>query len=414
MALPNFNPATQTSRSVLPSTGSASDVASSLAFAIYSSNTDFVTGSVEQVSYVYSKLGGDILDVELSPAQVYKSYEESCLEYSYLVNIHQAKNALPSALGTATASFDDHGELISGSSVNMKYPQFTFGYARQVSRAASQEVGIGGYGSIYSASIQIVDGRQNYDLQAMIKDLSDAGGVPYANLVTDKRINIRRVYYKSARSTWRFYGYYGGLNTVGNLSTYGQFADDSTFEVIPTWQNKLQAMAYEDSIYTRVSHYSYELRNNTVRLYPIPYVSHLRKLWVEFEIPMGPFEEKSDRKYGADGVNNINNFPVNNIPYNTINSIGKQWIRRYSLSLCKEMLGYVRGKFASIPIPNNDLQMNGSDLISQAKEEQEKLREELKTVLDELTYAKMVEQQAAMAENSKTMLDKIPLLIYVG
>ena len=61
---------------------------------------------------------------------------------------------------------------------------------------------------------------------------------------------------------WRFYGYYGGLNTVGNLANYGQFADDSTFEVIPPWHNKLQAMAYEDAIYTRNSHYSYEIKNN--------------------------------------------------------------------------------------------------------------------------------------------------------
>ena len=64
---------------------------------------------------------------------------------------------------------------------------------------------------------------------------------------------------------WRFYGYYGGLNAVGNLSNYGMYADDSTFEVIPPYQNKMQAMAYEDAIYTRNSHYSYQIRNNKIR-----------------------------------------------------------------------------------------------------------------------------------------------------
>ena len=56
--------------------------------------------------------------------------------------------------------------------------------------------------------------------------------------VGTKRINITKVYYKTPQAMWRFYGYYGGLNTVGNLSSYGQWTDDSTFEVIPPWQNK--------------------------------------------------------------------------------------------------------------------------------------------------------------------------------
>ena len=72
----------------------------------------------------------------------------------------------------------------------------------------------------------------------------------------------RKVFYKTPNSMWRFFGYYGGLNAIGNLSSYGQYADDSTFEVIPTWHNKLQAMAYETAIYTRNSHFSYEIKNN--------------------------------------------------------------------------------------------------------------------------------------------------------
>ena len=76
------------------------------------------------------------------------------------------------------------------------------------------------------------------------------------------------MFYKTPQAMWRFYGYYGGLNTVGNLSYYGQYADDSTFEVIPVWQNKSQAMAFEDSIYTRTSHFSYEIKNNKLRIFP--------------------------------------------------------------------------------------------------------------------------------------------------
>ena len=110
------------------------------------------------------------------------------------------------------------------------------------------------------------------------------GNVPWSGLVDNRKINITKVYYKTPRAMWRFYGYYGGFNLVGNLSTYGQYADDSTFEVVPAWQNKLQAMTYKDNLYTRVSHFSYDVRNNRVRLFPTP-GSELKKLWFEFTIP---------------------------------------------------------------------------------------------------------------------------------
>ena len=89
--------------------------------------------------------------------------------------------------------------------------------------------------------------------------------------IGNKKILIKKVFYKTPHAMWRFYGYYGGMNSVGNMSTYGMFADDSTFEVIPPWQNKMQAMAYEDAIYTRNSHYSFELINNQLRIYPAAY-----------------------------------------------------------------------------------------------------------------------------------------------
>jgi hypothetical protein len=110
----------------------------------------------------------------------------------------------------------------------------------------------------------------------------------------NKKVQIRKVYYKTPQAMWRFYGYYGGVGVVGNLNTYGQYSDDSTFEVIPAWQNKMQAMAYEDSIYTRISHYSYELRNNNLRIFPVPDEWSPEYFWVEFTIPTDIWEESDD------------------------------------------------------------------------------------------------------------------------
>ena len=431
MATPTLTPASETSVSKLSATGTYGDVISSLAYGVYTAAGDsdstvrsFISGAADQVSYTYQKLGGEILDIELKDAQVYNAYEEATLEYSYLVNIHQAKNILSNVLGGTTGSFDEDGQIVSGhdledTNVNLRFPRFDFAYARRVAEGVSMEKGMG-MSQMYSASFSLEGDQQDYDLQSIIYSASidsDNSAFPYYNKVGKNKITVTKIYYKSKSASWRFYGYYGGLNTVGNLGTYGQYADDSTFQVIPVWQNKAQAMAYEDSIYTRNSHWSYELKNNKVRVYPIPVSgsNYPEKFWVEFTTGgTDTWDEQEDRKEGVEGINNMNTLPFENLPYNRINAIGKQWIRRFALALSKEMLGYVRSKFASIPIPGNDVQLNGGDLISQGKEEQDKLREELKSVLDELTYGELMSGDADTVEASNKIQQNVPMLIYSG
>jgi hypothetical protein len=239
MAFPTLTPTSQQSAIVLPPTGTASDVLPSLPFGIYTSDA-FVSGAVDQVAYTYRKIGGDVLDIEIKAENVYANYEEAVLEYSYLINLHQARNTLGSALGTATGSFDQDGNVVEGQTgVELKYPKFNFGYAMKVGQQFSHEAGIGGTQPIYSASFDTVADQQDYDLQAIVSASAEAGGVPYADIDRTKRIVIRDVFYISPRQMWRFYGYYGGLNVVGNLHTYGQYADDSTWQVIPVWQNSI-------------------------------------------------------------------------------------------------------------------------------------------------------------------------------
>ena len=137
-------------------------------------------------------------------------------------------------------------------------------------------------------------------------------------------------------------------------------------------------------------------------------------MWVKFTIRRDAWEEDDDRLHGADGVNNMNTLPFANIPYRHINSIGKQWIRRFSLSLSKETLGLIRSKFGTIPVPGETITLNGADLITRSKEEQTNLREELKTTLDELTYANLAERDASVAESVNKFQEKIPLPVFTG
>ena len=121
-----------------------------------------------------------------------------------------------------------------------------------------------------------------------------------------------------------------------------------------------------------------------------------------------------DRYMNYDGINNMNTLPIGNLPFNNINSIGKQWIRRFALSLCKETLGQVRSKFGNVPVPGQNVTLNGPALVSEAKSEQDSLREELKTTLAELTYAKLSETDATMLDNTEKVLEKVPNYIFVG
>ena len=420
----NLSPRSQTSAIVLPSTGSASKVAAAVPFGIYTGSVTFLTGAALQVNFVYKKLGGDVVDIELTPANVYAAYEEAVLEYSYIVNLHQSKNALSNMLGEQTGTFNHNGELVSGpSNVNLKFPRFQIGYSKRVGDGAAAAGGFGGTIPEYSASFKPSENKQDYDLQNIISSsaadgVDDAGKiVSFAGKVGDKRVIITKVFYQSPRAMWRFYGYYGGVGVVGNYSTYGQFADDSTFEIIPTWQNKLQAVMYEDSIYTRTSHYSYEIINNKLRLYPNPSYwdfGDLNRIWVRFYVEDNSWEEDSGYRSGVNGINNMNTLPFDNLPYLNINAIGKQWIRKYALAVCKEMLGQIRGKFTTLPIPGESVTLNHAELLSQAKEEQTTLKDKLAEMLKEMEYAALTKTDQEITDAAANVLKSSPLPIFLG
>tara|TARA_R100000152_G_C6756759_1_gene180538 strand:+ start:34 stop:1332 length:1299 start_codon:yes stop_codon:yes gene_type:complete len=432
MAIPTLSPSSEVSAVTLPRTGTPSDVSLQTPIGVYDASTDFLSGAADQINYTYQKLGGDVLDIELTTGSVYAAYEEAVLEYSYIVNMHQSKNVLSDILGMTTGTFDQDGELkagtlsssLNGTHVALKYPKVTLALNQKYGDGYSTQVGLGGTTTIYSASFKAVNKQQDYNLGRIVlsasnNNLDEATGdpVPYSGLVGSNRVIVTRVYYKSPHAMWRFYGYYGGLNTVGNLANYGQYADDSTFQLVPVWQNKAQAMEFEDAIYTRNSHYSYELDNNNLRIYPqpvnpgdvTPNYYHF-----DFRIVEDAWSTSGSGSAGIDGINNMNTVPFANIPYININSIGKQWIRRFALALSKETLGQIRSKFATVPIPGESVTLNGPALISEAREEQSTLREELKDVLDQLTYQALTAKDSEISDNVSNLNQKIPAGVFVG
>ena len=420
MAQPTLIPASSTPTNILPSSTLASTAFTfNYPFGIYSSDGPletqyFASGAADQVAFTYKRLGGDVLDIELTEGNVFAAYEEAVLEYSYIINLHQAKNALSNVLGSATASFDHNGNPFAGDAQNtqaeLKFPKFKLSYPMRVGAGVAQYAGTNGDVRYYSGSFIPTASQPDYDLQEVISS-------SFPDLITDnQRATITKVWYKSALTMWRFFAYYGALNVIGNLSNYGQYSDDSTFEVVPTWQNKAQAMAYEDSVYTRVSHYSFQLIDNRLRLFPPPESGWMPdRFWFQFYVDPGAYDEDSTRKDGMTGVNNMNTLPFNNISYTNINSIGKQWIRRYALAITKEMLGQVRGKFGgSVPIPGDTVSLNSGDLLGQASAEKDALKTELNTILNELTYVELAKKDAELVKTTEEVFSKVPMPIFQG
>ena len=179
MSLPTLTPTSTQSAIILHVTGTHSNVADACPMGMYTGSVEFITGAVKQVKFTYKRLGGDVLDIELTEQNVYANYEEAVLEYSYIVNQHQAKNVIGSALGGETGSFNHKGETTDGpDGYALKYPKFSFETSFRIGDSFATEAGLGGTTPIYSASIVTISGQQDYDLQKIVEEMSIDGTAP--------------------------------------------------------------------------------------------------------------------------------------------------------------------------------------------------------------------------------------------
>ena len=74
----------------------------------------------------------------------------------------------------------------------------------------------------------------------------------------------------------------------------------------------------------------------------------------------------------------------------------------------------MRGKFTTMPIPGESVTLNHSELLSQAKDEQQQLKDKLMEILDTLTYKELTKSDAEITEAVETTFKSSPLPIFVG
>ena len=373
-------------------------------FGVYDDESNFQTEADNIVTFVKRKLGDDILSVELTKKQIFGNLEESVLEYSSILNQYQAKSQLVNYLGFPT------GSVMSGS--EEKYPRENLEYLSRFAEPYAMEAGIGGSYNFVSGSISLEKNRQDYDLYTELKD--ESGNAIFDD--TKGKIKVCEVYHYNPQSAYRFFDTTSAINYLNNEFSFESFTPETIFYVLPVFEDILRAGQLDLSNRLRRSNYSYKVTGTKIRIYPIPTIE-TKKLWIkvrQYPDPNSPAYEDSS----IHGVSNMSNLPFGNIPYTKINSIGRQWIRQYCVAISMEQLGYIRSKFGSVPIPGGEVSLNGGDLITNGRSDKEGLVTKLKEMLETMTYDKLVELQAARAENLNKQLKYVPVpngsCIYLG
>ena len=374
--------------------GSSSFSASATPFGFFDTDTTFQSHADKVSSWCATRLGYPLNDIELQSIHLYACFEESVLEYSNQVNQFSIRDNMFLLQGVPT------GSNLTGKSVNP-----TLSRLIQISKNYGTEAGSGGYITYKSASIQVTSGEQVYDLSNFV--FEGAGD-------STKTIEIKKIFHDNPPAIVRYFDPFvgTGLGSQQMLENFGWggYSPGVSFLMQPMYADLLRLQAIEFNDMIRKSAYSFELTGTRLRIFPIPQYDY--KLYINYITT----EERANASFNANSntIGDFSNAPYELHQYSRINPAGKQWIFKYTLALAKEVLGNIRSKYSSIPIPGAEITLNGADLVSQGTAEKDllitQLRENLEAVSRQTQLTKMTEE----ADNVQSQLSKVPLTIYIG
>lgn len=365
-------------------------------FGFYDYDYQFQIDADKVASYCANRLGYPLVDVELQPVNFYTAFEQAVTTYGNEIYAYKVRQDYLSMEGAST-----------GSSFNNAVIQPNFSGIVRLSQQYGEEAGVGGTVTYYTGSILTTANQQNYDLTAWAN--------VSASLTPGDTIEVKRVFYEAPPAIVRYFDPYAGTGTgmMNLLDTFGwgNYSPAINFLLMPINYDlqKIQAIEFNDQI--RKSQYSFELVNNRLRIFPIPTVDG-GKIFFEY---IKNSERNNPTVAGSQAqVSNVSNVPYTNPVYGQINSIGRQWIFEYTLALAKEMLGYVRGKYGTLPIPGAEVTLNSADLIAAGTSEKVALVERLRGYLEETSREKLLERRALEADYKQKELNLVPQPIFIG
>ena len=379
--------------------GSSSFCPGETPFGFYDNDYEFQIDTDKVADWCAKRLGFPITDIEMQDIQFYACFEEAVTEYGARLNAYNIRDNMLNLYGGST------GSNLTGKTVNPTHAGLI-----TLASAYGTEAGSGGNVKFYTGSVAMSNGKQIYDL-------ADSNIVTLENGVAGiDAIEIKRIYHEAPPALVRFFDPFigSGIGTQQMLDSFGfgSYSPGVSFMMMPIYADilRLQAIEFNDTV--RRSAYSFELSKDRLRIFPIPDGQNIKKVYFDYVL-------KTDRFTGPGVVNSgtisdYSNMPYENVVYENINSVGRRWIYRYTLALAMQLLGYIRSKYSAIPIPNAEITLNGSDLVSNGQAEKEALLTELKEILDSMSRQAQLERKQAEADAMQSQLNKMPLKIYVG
>lgn len=386
---------------------SASASAEATPFGLYDSDADFKNDAPKTSVWVAKRLGFPIVNIELNNEQIWACFEEATSEYSAQINQFNIRNNLDILRGQPKGRVANFSQtLVDGS-----FLPTAIRMAQQYGTLA----GVGGSTSIKKAYVNITSSVQTYDLMTKAIDCDTSSS--FATIFTgSSTIDVTKVFYESTPAISRFFDPYsvgaqGTLNLMDEFG-FGQYSPAAQFLLMPLYEDllRIQAIEFNDTI--RKSTYSFNIVDNKLQLFPIPSSRTPAKMYFEY-ISRDEFEHDS-QTIQSDSLSDYSDIPYDFIQYSNINDVGKQWIRKYTLALSKELLGAIREKYSSVPIPDGEVSLDGAALRAEAQVEKDMLMTQLRENLEEMSRKNVMENKTHESNHHQEMLRKVPLKLYVG
>ncbi len=381
-------------------------------YGTYDTDISFVSESVDVCKWTARRLGHPVMQLEFSSGSIWACFEEAVSEYSLHINNYNMKNWLWDSYGADTKKSGSQWSNAGASSNTMGTGSIQpthghLGTAFYLSKQYGETANVGGEITLHTGSISLSTSKQVYDLQTESNISSSHTG---------KRLEIQRVFNMGPSAITRFYDPFAGSFEQRNmLDAFGMsnVAPAVTYIMRPISHDISRAQAIETNDLIRKSAYSFELVNNKLRIFPRPAsADEGDKIWFHYYVR--DEQVSTTRSSTINKVTDPSNIPYKFITYNEINAAGRQWIRKYTLALAKELLGIIRSKYAALPLPNGEISMDGEALKAEGREEKTMLLEELKEFLDSVTLSERSRAEADTAEANQQLLARSPLQIYIG
>jgi len=377
--------------------GSSSFIPGATPFGFYDYDYQFQIDADKVTTFVARRLGYPIMEVELQDLNFYAAFEEAVTTYGNELYAYQVRDNMLSLEGAPTSS-----------NLNNALITPNMGAIVRLSQQYASEAGAGGNVTYYSGALALTPGVQEYDLGAWAVSQSISGG-----------IEIKSVFYQNLPAVSQMYAPFGGFAGLGGVPASGLYGGmygggyGGGYLMMPVAYDAAVIQGIELSNTIRLSAYTFNIVNNKIKVFPIPSDSDVRDGFLFFEY-IKVQERLTNGLITPGGITNPSNAPYGNPVYTQINSVGRQWIYEYCLALCKEMLGYVRGKYSTVPIPDQNMTLNQSDLLAAATAEKVALIERLRLYFDETSKKSLLERRSQESDFRRQEINNVPMVIYIG